>query len=507
MMLSIKEYRDKVLGCWYGKNIGGTLGAPLECRRGVYDLSFYTADLSKGALPNDDLDLQLVWLNAAERYGKTLSSEQLADYWLNFVTATVLEYGTGQANLKLGMAPPLSGALNNPFGRSNGAFIRSELWACLAPGHPDMAVRMMLEDAMVDHHSEGIYGALFCAALESAAFAQSDPDTLIDIALSYIPEDCGVRRAIEIVRECKRRGDSWQQARKQVMQKEGGAFGMLIGYGDKEPEPDIPYGTIGYDAPANVAIVMIGWLYGEGDFGESLCIATNCAEDADCTASTLGSLLGILGGYGSLPEKWLEPIGDEINVLCVTDRLSTIHLPKTVGELTDRVCRLMPTFMAEFCDITAPEGVEITMRDELACPAPKMDFPLQYEWADTLKDQPYTIRRDTVMLRALIRPQDGVEIREGEEKKFTVSLDNLLNLQQWVTFHWHVPQSWKVSPGKKHTAFLDGVAGGVDGKVNSRTFTLIPQECTEDVYTITLEIYSQGYLGHIFLPIPLVIGN
>ena len=28
MRLSIDAYRDRVLGCWLGKNIGGTLGAP-----------------------------------------------------------------------------------------------------------------------------------------------------------------------------------------------------------------------------------------------------------------------------------------------------------------------------------------------------------------------------------------------------------------------------------------------------------------------------------------------
>ena len=32
----------KVLGCWLGKNIGGTLGAPFEWRRQVNDVSFYT---------------------------------------------------------------------------------------------------------------------------------------------------------------------------------------------------------------------------------------------------------------------------------------------------------------------------------------------------------------------------------------------------------------------------------------------------------------------------------
>ncbi|HHV98875.1 MAG TPA: hypothetical protein GXX36_04765 [Clostridiaceae bacterium] len=67
MILSLNEYKNKVLGCWMGKNIGGTLGAPFECKRGVYDIDFYIQDLGGEPLPNDDLDLQLVWLNVVEK--------------------------------------------------------------------------------------------------------------------------------------------------------------------------------------------------------------------------------------------------------------------------------------------------------------------------------------------------------------------------------------------------------------------------------------------------------
>lgn len=67
--MNFKEYADKVRACWLGKNIGGTLGCPLEGRRDVFDLDFYVHDIRTGSLPNDDLDLQLVWLLAAEAHG------------------------------------------------------------------------------------------------------------------------------------------------------------------------------------------------------------------------------------------------------------------------------------------------------------------------------------------------------------------------------------------------------------------------------------------------------
>ena len=43
--LRLEEYRDKVLGCWTGKNIGGTLGAPMGGKHDLFDVSFYTQDL------------------------------------------------------------------------------------------------------------------------------------------------------------------------------------------------------------------------------------------------------------------------------------------------------------------------------------------------------------------------------------------------------------------------------------------------------------------------------
>ena len=32
MVLKLNEFRDKLAGCWAGKNVGGVLGAPFECK-------------------------------------------------------------------------------------------------------------------------------------------------------------------------------------------------------------------------------------------------------------------------------------------------------------------------------------------------------------------------------------------------------------------------------------------------------------------------------------------
>ena len=38
--LNAQEYWNKVYGCWLGKNIGGTLGAPVEGQLKMHDFEF-----------------------------------------------------------------------------------------------------------------------------------------------------------------------------------------------------------------------------------------------------------------------------------------------------------------------------------------------------------------------------------------------------------------------------------------------------------------------------------
>ena len=178
MKLDFKTYCDKVKGCYLGKNIGGTLGAPFECFRGVYDIDFFMQDVSS-PVPNDDVDLQLVWLSAVEHEGKNIDSHILAQYWENYVSAVISEYGTGKNNYSMGIVPPLSGFLRNENRESNGAWIRTEIWACLCAGNPALAANYAYYDACVDHSGEGIYAAVFTATVQAAAFFESDVYKLI----------------------------------------------------------------------------------------------------------------------------------------------------------------------------------------------------------------------------------------------------------------------------------------------------------------------------------------
>jgi len=52
-----------------GKNIGGTLGIPFEGQQKFLNLDFYNP-VPTQPVPNDDLDLQLVWLVHMQEKGR-----------------------------------------------------------------------------------------------------------------------------------------------------------------------------------------------------------------------------------------------------------------------------------------------------------------------------------------------------------------------------------------------------------------------------------------------------
>ena len=172
-MNQVADYRKKVLACWQGKNIGGTLGAPFEGFPFVNHLTYYDP-VPTGALPNDDLELQAMYVAALDRMDKPeIHREMLADIWLKHMNFHCDEYAVAMHNLAMGIRPPWSGAYNNYYTGGMGAAIRSELWACLAPGKPDLAVKFAREDACIDHAGCGIDAEVFCAALEALEKAHS----------------------------------------------------------------------------------------------------------------------------------------------------------------------------------------------------------------------------------------------------------------------------------------------------------------------------------------------
>jgi hypothetical protein len=58
------------------------------------------------------------------------------------------------------------------------------------------------------------------------------------------------------------------------------------------------------DAKINAAYIVIGLLYGNGDYGKTIDISTRCGYDSDCNPANAGGILGTMIGYNLIPEYW-----------------------------------------------------------------------------------------------------------------------------------------------------------------------------------------------------------
>ena len=391
------EFRDRVYACWLGKNIGGTLGMPFEGKTDLNNLTFYTNVKEGEPAANDDLDLQILWLKAMEENNYRVDAYTLGEYWLKYVPVNWNEYGVGKINMKLGIMPPLSGEYNNAkWKTSNGAWIRSEIWACLAPGNPMLAAQFAWNDACVDHGcTDGTFAEIFTATLESAAFVEKDMNKLIQFALSTIPSDCRVAKAVNTAVEAKKGGMTWQQAREAVI----------------KATEDLGW----FQAPRNVAFTMIGWLYGENDFGKSICIAVNCGDDTDCTGATLGSILGIIYGTAIIPQKWKAPIGDGIKTVAV----SGFEVPATLQVLTDKTVATQKK-VAEFYQST----LKVTTGKTAIPDSRSLLVADKKELAQIWQRSPYLISRGTDELTFTCDYAGTPEIQVGASKVLHFSITN-----------------------------------------------------------------------------------
>lgn len=479
-----KTLRDKIYSCWVGKNIGGTMGTPYEGKRQFNDIKGFSTEPGT-VLPNDDLDLQLVWLRAISEVGpENLDERTLAEYWLAFIGPHWNEYGVGKSNMREGLVPPLSGQMcNEDWLDSNGAWIRTEIWACLYPGSPEDAIRMAFYDACCDHgYGEGTYAAIFVAAMESAAFIFNDISTLLAIGLSKIPQDCRVAKAVKLVMAEYEKGTDWKTTRN-----------MLV-----EQSADIGW----FMAPANVGFAVLGLLYGECDFKKSMTLAINCGDDTDCTGATVGALLGIMGGSKAIPADWKQYIGDSI-VTCCNLKGHGVW-PATNEELTDDVMNMHPvTLRKAFGQIAVGDENRF---DQVS---PESFYGDEFV-REMFSRSPYSFRERTRFCEVWVEWDQKPVIQPGEtvsgkisviKPRFTTMPSQNLPGELHYRLRWMLPEGWTAA-GRKNLCSAAVPEPKVRGY--QAEFSITAGETVEAVNRLVLEVDSVSRTAPVYVPIVLL---
>ena len=317
-----KDYAERVYSGVLGKIIGVYLGRPFEgwtyerIMEKLGEIDYYVNDRIPWNPPivvtDDDVTGTFTFLRALPDNGNSLdlTPAQIGDTWLNYLIEekTILWWGgfgnstehTAYLRLKNGYKAPESGsvALNgNIIAEQIGAQIFIDGWAMVAPGNPELAADLAGRAASVSHGGEAIYASQVLAAMEAQAFVEADINKLIDVGVSFIPKDSVIYRMIADIREWHAAEPDWHQ----------GFANMSKLYNYEN------YGGNCHMVP-NHGLIILGLLYGDGDFNKSMLVVNTAGWDTDCNSGNLGCLLGIKDGLATFDKgnDWRGPVADRL---------------------------------------------------------------------------------------------------------------------------------------------------------------------------------------------------
>ena len=122
-----------------------------------------------------------------------------------------------------------------------------------------------------------------------------DIETIVKEALKVIPEQSRYYRCMsDVIRWHEQYPEDWQIAWALCEKEHSFDIGC----------PDGVFKPFNIDAVINSAYILIGLLYGEGDFYRTMDISTRCGQDSDCNPASACGILGTMLGYDNIPEYW-----------------------------------------------------------------------------------------------------------------------------------------------------------------------------------------------------------
>ncbi|QIY74512.1 ADP-ribosylglycohydrolase family protein [Streptomyces sp. RLB1-33] len=324
------ELADRVLGGWLGRIAGNMLGKPVEQgdhwtrdridrylrQAAALPLTDYLPEpvtdgdagefelrpewrqcvrgRIHGSCRDDDVDYAILGLHLLETHGFGFSTEQVGDLWL--LRLPYLQTFTAERaayrNLANGIKPPLTATYDNPYQEWIGALIRADVYGWTSPGAPRRAASLARRDAVLSHTGNGVYGAMWAAALVSAAFTAPTVRHALDTALTVIPASSRLARTVRRVLTLHETRMTWEDTLTTVSEETAG-----LGWIHTIP---------------NAAVLTAGLLYGDGDFTRTITLTVRGGLDTDSNGATAGSVAGVLCGAEAIPAQWKDPLEDTV---------------------------------------------------------------------------------------------------------------------------------------------------------------------------------------------------
>lgn len=306
LCLSHDKLLNKIKGGWAGQTIGVTFGGVTEFKfNGTFIQDYQKLEWDSDQIANtmaswpdlyDDLYMDLTFVDVLERVGLDAPVDSFATAFAN---ADYMLWHANQAaryNLLNGMNPTESGHwLNNPHADDIDYQIEADFAGLMFPAMPNSASIMSDKVGHIMCYGDGWYGGVYVGAMYSLAFLYNDIQDVVKEALKTIPQESLFYQCIsDVIKWYEMYPDNWHRT----------WFELQCKWSEDKACPEGVFVPFDIDAKLNAAYVVMGLLYGGGDFTKTLEISTRAGQDSDCNPSTAGGILGTMLGYDKIPEYW-----------------------------------------------------------------------------------------------------------------------------------------------------------------------------------------------------------
>ncbi|MDR0792778.1 MAG: ADP-ribosylglycohydrolase family protein [Chitinophagaceae bacterium] len=306
--ISKQQLLNKIKGGWAGQTIGCTYGGPTEFQYpGTMIQDYIPIHWRDGVIKwyyenepglYDDVYMDLTFVDVFDRLGLDAPVDSFA---MAFAHAGYPLWHANQSaryNILNGIMPPASGNwLNNPHSDDIDFQIESDHAGLMSPGMPVAASAIADKTGHIMNYGDGWYGGVYVSTMYSLAFVSDDINFIVEEALKAIPQQSRYYQCMsDIIKWHKAFPNDWKRTWFECEKKWDKDFGC----------PDGVFVPFNIDAVLNSAYILIGLLYGEGDFAKTLNIAACCGQDSDCNPSSAGGILGAILGYDKIPAYWMK---------------------------------------------------------------------------------------------------------------------------------------------------------------------------------------------------------
>ena len=302
--ISEAELYDKMMGGWLGQMIGVAWTASTEfaAAGNIMPTERFPAwkpEMINNAYEQDDVYVEIPFLDAMKENGAFCSPYYMGEKFEDTIFGLWHANAAARDNLRAGFAWYDAGHyLINGHADDIDWQIECDFLGAMYPGLVNEAAMRAYDIGRMICYGDGIYGGVFVTAMHAAAYTAKSVEEIVETGLSVIPANTEFKALMDDVMEAYKAGKGWSEAWRIIENK--------WGHDDKCVEfcEGAANARLNIDAKLNAAYIVIGLLWGEGDFAKTVEISCRCGQDSDCNPSSAASILGNFYGASGIDDKY-----------------------------------------------------------------------------------------------------------------------------------------------------------------------------------------------------------